>query len=98
MTTLHDGGAGANDNESDSAWVDVLTPWAGEGYRARFHPRIGEIVVVDFFDGNIDRPFVVGRLHEAEPTTDTIRYSWNSNPDAKMLERDSFTRNTWCRV
>lgn len=62
----HDGGAGANDNDTDSAWVDVLTSWAGEGYGARFHPRIGEIVVIDFFDGNVDRPFVVGRLHEAE--------------------------------
>ena len=62
----HDGGAGANDNDSDSAWVDVLTPWAGEGYGARFLPRIGEIVVIDFFDGHIDRPFVVGRIHEAE--------------------------------
>ncbi|MDO5542623.1 MAG: type VI secretion system Vgr family protein [Acinetobacter sp.] len=81
---LHDGGAGANDNESDSAWVDVLTPWAGEGYGARFHPRIGEIVVVDFFDGNIDRPFVVGRLHEAErqPTQfDTV----GTLPDTKYL-------------
>lgn len=62
----HDGGAGANNNDTDSAWVDVLTPWAGEGYGARFLPRIGEIVVVDFFDGNIDRPFVVGRIHEAQ--------------------------------
>nr|WP_168396678.1 type VI secretion system Vgr family protein [Acinetobacter indicus] len=62
----HDGGAGSNDNDTDSAWVDVLTPWAGEGYGARFLPRINEIVVIDFFDGNIDRPFVVGRLHEAE--------------------------------
>ncbi len=62
----HDGGAGANDNDTDSAWVDVLTPWAGEGYGARFLPRIGEIVVIDFFDGNIDRPFVVGRIHEAQ--------------------------------
>ncbi|MBP2545740.1 type VI secretion system Vgr family protein [Acinetobacter guillouiae] len=62
----HDGGAGSNDNETDSAWVDVLTPWAGEGYGARFLPRIGEIVVIDFFDGNIDRPFVVGRIHEAQ--------------------------------
>ena len=61
----HDGGAGANDNDTDSAWVDVLTPWAGEGYGARFLPRIDEIVVIDFFDGNIDRPFVVGRIHEA---------------------------------
>ncbi|BCX75493.1 MULTISPECIES: type VI secretion system Vgr family protein [Acinetobacter] len=62
----HDGGAGANNNDTDSAWVDVLTPWAGEGYGARFLPRIGEIVVIDFFDGNIDRPFVVGRIHEAQ--------------------------------
>lgn len=62
----HDGGAGANDNDTDSAWVDVLTPWAGEGYGARFHPRIGEIVVIDFFEGDIDRPFIVGRIHEAE--------------------------------
>ncbi|MGQ0819274.1 type VI secretion system Vgr family protein [Acinetobacter baumannii] len=62
----HDGGAGSNDNDTDSAWVDVLTPWAGAGYGARFLPRVGEIVVIDFFDGNIDRPFVVGRIHEAE--------------------------------
>ncbi|WP_373357685.1 type VI secretion system Vgr family protein [Acinetobacter lactucae] len=62
----HDGGAGSNDNDTDSAWVDVLTPWAGEGSGARFLPRVGEIVVIDFFDGNIDRPFVVGRIHEAE--------------------------------
>lgn len=61
----HDGGAGSNDNDSDSAWVDVLTPWAGEGYGVRLHPRIGEIVVIDFFEGDIDRPFVVGRIHEA---------------------------------
>ncbi|AOA59587.1 type VI secretion system Vgr family protein [Acinetobacter larvae] len=62
----HDGGAGSNDNDSDSAWVDVLTPWAGEGYGARFLPRIGEIVAIDFFDGNVDRPFVLGRIHEAQ--------------------------------
>jgi len=62
----HDGGAGSNDNDTDSAWVDVLTPWAGAGYGARFLPRVGEIVVIDFFDGNIDRPFVVGPIHEAE--------------------------------
>jgi len=62
----HDGGAGSNDNDTDSAWVDVLTPWAGAGYGARFLPRVGEIVVIDFFDGNIDRPFVVGHIHEAE--------------------------------
>jgi type VI secretion system secreted protein VgrG len=80
----HDGGAGANDNDTDSAWVDVLTPWAGEGYGARFLPRIGELVVVDFFAGDIDRPFVVGRIHEG------YRYPTKFDdkgklPDAKKL-------------
>ncbi|MDC4389468.1 type VI secretion system tip protein VgrG [Acinetobacter baumannii] len=62
----HDGGAGTNNNDTDSAWIDVLTPWAGEGYGARFLPRIGEIVVINFFNGDIDRPFVLGRVHEAQ--------------------------------
>ncbi|MBJ9954944.1 MULTISPECIES: type VI secretion system Vgr family protein [unclassified Acinetobacter] len=60
----HDGGAGSNDNDTDSAWVDVLTPWAGEVYGARFLPRVGEIVMISFSDGDIDRPFVLGRIHE----------------------------------
>lgn len=80
----HDGGAGSNDNDTDSAWVDVLTPWAGEGYGARFLPRIGEVVVIDFFDGNIDRPFVTGRIHEAQrsPTKFDVK---GQLPDTKKL-------------
>ncbi|ENX22887.1 hypothetical protein F892_02130 [Acinetobacter vivianii] len=80
----HDGGAGANDNDTDSAWVDVLTPWAGEGYGARFLPRINEIVVIDFFDGNIDRPFVVGRIHEAQRSPTKFDNA-GKLPDTKKL-------------
>lgn len=80
----HDSGAGANNSDTDSAWVDVLTPWAGEGYGARFLPRKDEIVVIDFFDGNIDRPFVTGRIHEAQrsPTKFDIK---GQLPDTKKL-------------
>src|SRR5690606_37580657 len=37
----------------------------------RLHPRSGEIVVIDFFEGYIDRPCEEGRINEAErhPTT-----------------------------
>jgi len=81
---VHDGGAGTNNSDTDSAWVDVLTPWAGEGYGARFLPRKDEIVVIDFFDGNIDRPFVTGRIHEAQrsPTKFDIK---GQLPDTKKL-------------
>lgn len=80
----HDGGAGSNDNDTDSAWIDVLTPWAGEGYGASFLPRIGEIVVIDFFDGNIDRPFVVGRIHEAQRSPTKFDNA-GKLPDTKKL-------------
>jgi type VI secretion system secreted protein VgrG len=80
----HDGGAGSNDNDTDSAWVDVLTPWAGEGYGARFLPRVNELVVIDFFDGNIDRPFVVGRIHEAQRSP-TKFDNKGKLPDTKKL-------------
>ncbi|WP_151840275.1 type VI secretion system Vgr family protein [Acinetobacter soli] len=62
----HDTGAGSNENDTDSAWVDVLTPWAGEQYGARFLLRVGELVVIDFVDGHVDRPFVIGRIHEGQ--------------------------------
>ncbi|MFV5368244.1 type VI secretion system Vgr family protein [Acinetobacter junii] len=80
----HDGGAGSNDNDTDSAWIDVLTPWAGEGYGARFLPRIGEIVVINFFDGNIDRPFVTGRIHEAHRSPTKFDNA-GKLPDTKTL-------------
>lgn len=67
----HSGGSGSSDSASDSAWVDVLTPWAGDGdnsYGARFLPRVGELVAIGFFDGNADRPFVMGRIHEGQRT------------------------------
>ncbi|KAF1026365.1 MAG: Actin cross-linking toxin VgrG1 [Acinetobacter bereziniae] len=80
----HDGGAGSNDTDTDSAWVDVLTPWAGEGFGARFLPRVGEIVAIDFFEGNLDRPFVTGRIHEGHrsPTKFDIK---GKLPDTKKL-------------
>ena len=80
----HDSGSGANNNDTDSAWVDVLTPWAGEGYGARFLPRIGEIVVINFFDGNIDRPYVVGRIHEAHRSPTKFDQK-GQLPDTKKL-------------
>lgn len=81
---MHDNGSGANNNDTDSAWVDVLTPWAGEGYGSRFLPRIGEIVVINFFDGNIDRPYVVGRIHEAHRSPTKFDQK-GQLPDTKKL-------------
>lgn len=80
----HDGGSGSNDNDTDSAFVEVLNSWAGEGFGSRFLPRVGELVAVYFFNGDVDRPFVMGRIHEAErsPTKFDIK---GALPDTRRL-------------
>jgi type VI secretion system secreted protein VgrG len=49
-----------------SCWARVSTPWAGKGYGFQNMPRIGEEVLVQFIEGDPDRPVVIGRVHNAE--------------------------------
>ena len=46
-----------------STWVRVLQPSAGPGMGMQFTPRIGQQVLVDFFDHDIDRPVVRAALY-----------------------------------
>ena len=43
-----------------SGWIRVAQTWAGPGWGATFIPRVGMEVVVQFLDGDPDRPLVVG--------------------------------------
>ncbi|WP_229477125.1 type VI secretion system Vgr family protein [Massilia rubra] len=56
--------AGANDEKS-SAWIRVATPWAGENFGMVSIPRIGTEVLVQFMDGNPDRPIITGMVPNA---------------------------------
>jgi type VI secretion system secreted protein VgrG len=49
-----------------SCWARVSSPWAGKGYGFQNMPRIGEEVLVQFLEGDPDRPVVIGRVHNAE--------------------------------
>lgn len=53
----------AKRDESCSCWVRVSQPWAGKGFGAIAIPRVGDEVVVDFLEGNPDRPLVTGRVY-----------------------------------
>jgi type VI secretion system secreted protein VgrG len=37
--------------------------WAGGGYGMLFLPRVGQEVIVDFLEGNPDRPIITGRVY-----------------------------------
>jgi type VI secretion system secreted protein VgrG len=53
-------------NENSSCWVRVSSAWAGKGYGQLTVPRIGQEVVVDFLEGDPDRPLITGRVFNAE--------------------------------
>ncbi len=44
-------------------WVRVAVPWAGANWGASLVPRIGSEVAIEFIEGDIDRPVVVGALY-----------------------------------
>jgi type VI secretion system secreted protein VgrG len=53
-------------DENSSCWIRVSQPWAGKGWGSVSIPRIGQEVIVDFFEGNPDQPIIVGRMYNGE--------------------------------
>ncbi|PRQ09213.1 type VI secretion system Vgr family protein [Enhygromyxa salina] len=49
-----------------SCWIRCSQSWAGMGWGAQFIPRIGMEVVVEFLEGNPDRPLVTGCVYNSE--------------------------------
>jgi type VI secretion system secreted protein VgrG len=50
-------------NETSGTWVRVAEALAGPNWGTQFTPRIGTEVLVDFVEGDIDRPVVVAQLY-----------------------------------
>lgn len=46
-----------------SPWIRVMTPWAGQAFGQVALPRVGQEVLIQFLDGNIDRPVIVGAVY-----------------------------------
>jgi len=53
-------------NGDSSCWVRVTTLWAGKQWGMIHIPRIGQEVVIDFEDGDVDHPIVVGSVYNAD--------------------------------
>ena len=70
-------------DENSSCWIRVSHLWAGKNWGAMWLPRIGQEVIVDFLEGDPDRPIIVGRVYNgvqmppyelpAEQTKSTIK-------------------------
>jgi type VI secretion system secreted protein VgrG len=53
-------------DQNSSCWVRVAEQWAGKNWGFVAHPRLGQEVVVDFLEGDPDRPLITGRVYNAE--------------------------------
>lgn len=53
------------DRSKSSCWMRVSDPSAGGDFGHNTLPRVGQEVIVDFMNGDPDRPFVAGRLYNA---------------------------------
>jgi len=53
-------------NEDSSCWLRVAQPWAGNRWGAIAIPRVGSEVVVEFLQGDPDRPLVTGSVYGGE--------------------------------
>lgn len=55
-----------NSDEHRSCWLRVSQSWADGGFGAVHLPRVGQEVIVDFMEGDPDRPIITGRVYNGD--------------------------------
>ncbi|HEY4317380.1 MAG TPA: type VI secretion system Vgr family protein [Herbaspirillum sp.] len=60
---LNDKNGNAPGSDASGTWVRVAEAQAGVNWGSQFTPRVGSEVLVDFIEGDIDRPVVVAQLY-----------------------------------
>jgi type VI secretion system secreted protein VgrG len=70
-------------DENSSCWMRVTQIWAGKRWGASFWPRIGQEVIVDFLEGDPDRPLIVGSVYNADQMPPYLSDDKNPGPDDK---------------
>jgi type VI secretion system secreted protein VgrG len=50
-------------DELSSCWIRVSQPWAGKNWGTISIPRIGQEVIIDYLEGDPDRPICTGRVY-----------------------------------
>ena len=53
---------GKND-ENSSCWIRVSSPWAGSNFGGVQIPRIGQEVLIEYINGEVNRPIITGRVY-----------------------------------
>ncbi len=76
----------AAQDESASCWIRVAQVWAGVSWGGMFIPRVGHEVIVEFLEGNPDRPIVTGSVYNANVT---LPYAQPDNKTRTTIKSNS---------
>jgi uncharacterized protein involved in type VI secretion and phage assembly len=78
----------------NTCWVRVSEGWAGRYYGTQFLPRIGQEVLVDFLDGDPERPVITGRLYNADRRYTNLPFPPSSQEKTELLELSKLPNTT----
>ena len=90
-----DSGQGGGENEADNSrilWPRVVMPSSGTGWGHYFMPEIGDLVLVAFEQGNIERPYIIGCIPKKNDAILT------KSKDEKNKFKKIVTRNGSARI
>jgi len=73
-------------DENSSCWIRVSQAWAGKNWGALSLPRIGHEVIVEFLEGDPDRPIITGRVYNA---ANKVPYKLPANKTLSTLKTNS---------
>jgi type VI secretion system secreted protein VgrG len=73
-------------DENSSCWIRVAQVWAGKNWGAMYIPRIGQEVIVEFIEGDPDRPIITGRVYNDQAMPP---YGPKTNPTMSTLKSNS---------
>jgi len=81
------------DGAYQSCWVRVSESWAGSSYGTRHIPYVGQEVLVEFLEGDLDRPVITGRVYNAKnrgPQDDVLTLDDGKHRYLTVVARDYF--------
>lgn len=79
--------------ETPSCPVRVAQMWAGKKWGGMFIPRIGQEVIVEFLEGDPDRPIITGRVYNG---THKPPYDLPTNKTVSTIKSDTSTGSGGC--
>jgi type VI secretion system secreted protein VgrG len=53
-------------DQRSSCWIRVSQPWAGQNWGTISIPRVGQEVIIDYLEGDPDRPICTGRVYNSD--------------------------------